>query len=136
MELEKTMKDLGLLNMKCDCEKKLSSTKISEARYVAISLSDWLQRRRKVLKQQCVEERQSQDVEERRKRKQMSTLGSRVATKSEQQRKKENRDIEKRQRVFMYLFRIFHFSKLILQLLDRNEISQFYPKVEELTLRN
>jgi hypothetical protein len=66
----------------------------------------------------------------------MSTLGSRVATKSEQQRKKENRDIEKRQRVFMYLFRIFHFSKLILQLLDRNEISQFYPKVEELTLRN
>jgi hypothetical protein len=69
MELEKTMKDLGLLNMKCDCEKKLSSTKISEARYVAISLSDWLQRRRKVLKQQCVEERQSQDVEERRKRK-------------------------------------------------------------------
>jgi hypothetical protein len=39
--VEKTMKDLGLLVMKCDCEKKLSSTKISEARCVSISLSDW-----------------------------------------------------------------------------------------------
>jgi hypothetical protein len=40
------MKDLGLFNMKCDSEEELSSTEISEARYVAISLSDWEWRRR------------------------------------------------------------------------------------------
>ena len=45
----------------------------------------------------------------------------------------------------MFLFRIFNFSKLILQLLDRNGIENhdkddflfdFYPKAEELTMRN
>ena len=47
--------------------------------------------------------------------------------------------------IFMYLFRIFNFSKLILQLLDRNGMENqlnrgflfdFYPKAEELTMRN
>ena len=65
----------------------------------------------------------------------MSTL-DREATKSE----KKNRDIEERKRVFMYLFSLFNFSKLILQFLDRNGIenhdkddflSYFYPKAEE-----
>jgi len=46
LKLKKTMKDLGLFNMKCDSEEELSSTEISEARYVAISLSDWEWRRR------------------------------------------------------------------------------------------
>ena len=41
MELEETMKDLGLLNMKCDSEKKFRLRKISEARCVAIYLSGW-----------------------------------------------------------------------------------------------
>ena len=54
--------------------------------------------------------------------------------------RKNNRDIEERKRVFMYLFSLFNFSKLILQFLDGNGIenhdkddflSYFYPKAEE-----
>jgi hypothetical protein len=45
MELEETMKDLKLLKMKCDSEKKFRLTKISEARCVAIYLRQYVEER-------------------------------------------------------------------------------------------